>query len=131
MDFNKEFVNILADLKFIGNCKKGDVMYIQDRQVVPRTPWGTFYRKYVVKGESGMDTVNFINETLSKTYKLIINYQKSPNAQKYIEHLIDHIRLVRIAITELKITYSKYTYVDASFDAILLHIDRSLENLTS
>jgi len=129
MDFNKDFVNILADLKFISNCKRGEVMYIQNRQIVSRSLLTTLYRKYITKGESGIDTVNFINDTLSKTYHLILKYQKCENAIKYIQHLIEHIKTVRHAICELKITYEKYTYVDASFDALLLNIDRNLEYL--
>ena len=128
MDFNKDFVLILADLKFISNCKRGDVMYIQNRQLVPRNIFGTLYRKYMTKGESGLDTVNFINDTLSKTYSLIYKYQKCENTSKYIEHLVDHIKTVRNAICELKITYEKYTYVDASLDALLLNLDRNLES---
>lgn len=129
MEYNKDFVTVLADLKFIASCRKNHVMYIADRKIVTRSIWSTAYRKYACKNESGLDTVNFITDSLSKCYCLIKKYKTIEGTEKYIEHLIDHIKQVRNSITELKITYEKYPFIDASFDSILLQIDRSLDIL--
>lgn len=127
MDNSKEFVKILADLKFIASVKKGDIMYIADRTVAQRTTFSTLYRKYYMKGESGQDTADFISRTLSNTYKLIRRYREIEGSEKHIDHLIEHINYVKQAIDDLKTTYKKHPYIDACFDAIKIDIDRSLE----
>lgn len=129
MEFNKEFVNVLADLKFISSCKKNHVMYIADRKIVPRSLVSTFYRRYLYKNESGLDTVAFITDSLSRCYNLLRKYRTVQGTEKYIFHLVDHVKSVRSAICELKITYEKYPYIDASLDSLLLQIDNSIETL--
>lgn len=124
---DKDFVKILADLKFIGSVKKGEIVYIAQRTVAPRTMFSTMYRKYWLKGESGRDTAEFVARTLANTYRLIDQFREGEGMEKYIKHLIDHVKDVRTAIEELQVTYEKYSYIDANFDAILIDIERALE----
>ena len=127
MEYNKEFVAVLSDLKFIASIKRGEIVYINDRVIKPRTIFSTPYRRYVLKGESGPDTVNFIQKTLYNTYNLINKYRQMKGSDKYIKHLVEHIVEVRRAIDELKVTYQKYTYIDACLDSIKIDVDGALE----
>lgn len=126
---NREFVKVLADLKFIAGVKKGEIMYIAGRTVAPRTIFSTLYRKYYLKGESGQDTATFITRTLTQTYRMLKKYREMDNAEKYVQHLVDHVKDVRTAIDELRCTYEEHSYIVACFDAIKIEIDQELESM--
>lgn len=129
MDHNREFVRVLADLKFICSVKKGEIMYIANRTVAPRTIFSTLYRKYYLKGESGQDTAEFITKTLTHTYRLLEKFRSMESCEKYMQHLIEHITDVRAAIDELKCTYDGHSFIIASFEAIQIDIDHALDSL--
>jgi len=124
---NREFIQVLADLKFISSVKNGDVMYIADRVVVPRSIFTTLYRKYMCENENGKNTAEFYASTLNRAYGLINKYKKMEGSNKFVDHLISQIKEVRVAVDENKKTYKKYPYIDACFDAIKIDIDRALE----
>lgn len=128
---NAEFIDVLANLKFCASVKEGEIMYIADRVVAPRSVFTTMYRKYMMSGESGRHTADFYATTLSRAYHLILKLKKTESGKKYIDHLIAHIQDVRQAVEANKLTYKKYPYIDACFDAILIDIDRMLEELPS
>lgn len=125
---NRDFITVLADLKFLSSVKEGEVMYVNDRVVVPRSIFTTLYRKYWSDGENGKNTADFYVKTLNKSYHLISKYKQNNGYEKYVEHLIKQIKEVRHAVEANKITYKHYPFIDACFDAIMIDIDRSLEN---
>lgn len=127
---NELFVRTLADLKLISSVRSGQVLYIKDRSIGPKTPFGTLWRKYILKDESGEETAKFITRTITIAFRIINDFRKmGKDYERYVFHLLQHVRNVKVSLSEYKLTYKNKFSIDASFDAISLLIDHSLESI--
>lgn len=117
---NYEVRSIVCQLKFISFIKKNQKVCTKQNRIYDNNWYDGIYRSIIIP-EDRMDTINYIQSVLDKTYKAILQYEENSSI------LITCLREVTFGIENLKYTYSEDPYIKGLFDAMLIEISNQVD----
>jgi hypothetical protein len=118
----------INNLKFIGNIKPLDKINVR-HLYVQQDSWRTSFARSL-SAENRMTTLKFVNDTLAAAFEIAKSMKdaRTPSELCILSNLINDLRMSKIGIANLKITYSGDVLFACSVDSILQMIDSELLN---
>jgi len=129
MDNNQE---ITSRLKFIGKIKKSEKVNTR-HMFVQQTGLITSFNRTFFNQDNRSNTLNFIQETTSRAFELLITYERSDNeADKILaSHLLKDLGTSCAGLTNLKATYIDDTKFCCDMDTLLEVINARLKEMST
>ncbi len=129
MDNNQE---ITSRLKFIGKIKKSEKINTR-YMFVQQTGLTTSLTRTFFHQDNRSNTLNFIQETISRAFELLITYERSENDSDKIlsSHLLRDLSNCCSGLTNLKATYIDDTKFCCDMDTLLEVVTARLEEMSS
>jgi hypothetical protein len=127
MESDKE---VISRLKFIGRVQKGEkinvkYMYVQPEGIV------TCISRTLVNQCNRQNTLNFIRNTVKRTFEIITSYSSSnKESQQHIcKHVIQDLQQSEKGIINIKSTYLNDLKVCCDLDTLLQEIEGFLSDI--
>jgi len=127
MESDKE---VISRLKFIGKVQKGEKINVKYMFVQPEGISTRISRTWV--NQCGrQNTLNFLRNTITRTFEIISSYSSSNNESKrhICTHVINDLKLSKKGIVNLKNTYLDDLKIGCDLDTLLEEIDAFLSGL--
>lgn len=125
MDSNQE---IISRLKFIGKLKKGEKINTRHMYVQPDGVGTSLSRTFMYQDNRG-NALNFCQETISRSFELLITYERSDKNEDYVlfNHLLKDLQHATTGLNNLKFTYVSDTKFCCDMDTLLENIQARLD----
>tara|TARA_B100001059_G_C17675171_1_gene496623 strand:- start:231 stop:638 length:408 start_codon:yes stop_codon:yes gene_type:complete len=122
--------DVTSKLKFIGKINKGDKINTRHMYVQPDGLGTSFSRTFLYQ-DNRCNTLNFVNDTISRAFELLAKYERSivRTDQVHYTLLVTDLRNATLGIANLKSTYKHDTKLCCDLDTILEHIHAQLMNV--
>ena len=127
MESDKE---IISRLKFIGRVQKGEKINVKYMYIQPDGIATTISRT-LINQCNRQNTLNFVRNTIKRTFEIINNYHDSKNdSQRHIcGHLTYDLKQSQKGITNIKSTYINDLKVCCDLDTLLQEIEAFLTTI--
>ena len=124
MDNNQE---IISRLKFIGKLKKGEKINTRYMYVQPDGIGTMLSRTFFYQDNRG-NTLNFCQETVTRSFELLITYERSENSSDKVlfENLLADLKQATNGLVNMKTTYVTDTKFCCDMDTLLEFINARL-----
>lgn len=124
MEPNKE---IISRLKFIGRIRKGEKINVQHMYVQPCGILTAFSRS-IINQDNRANTLNFIHNTITKSFELLDMYKDSEKESEYIMsgNIVKDLCSAKNGLESLKDTYIGDVKFCCDMDTLLQIIDSKL-----
>lgn len=124
MESDKE---VISRLKFIGRVQKGEKINVKYMFVQPEGI-ATRISRTLINQCNRQNTLNFVRNTIKRTFEIINNYRDSKNdSQRHIcGHLTYDLKQSQKGITNIKSTYINDLKVCCDLDTLLQEIEAFL-----
>ena len=127
MESDKE---VISRLKFIGKIQKGEkinvkYIYVQPEGLITRIS------RTLINHCSRQNTLNFIKNTINKTYEIINTYINSEEESKrhILVNIIQDLKYSKKGIVNLKNTYLDDLKIGCDLDTLLQETDAFLHSI--
>jgi hypothetical protein len=133
-DTNDSYINIMdseketiSRLKFISKIQKGEKINTRKMYIQPEGILTTISRTFI-NHDNRINTLNFIHDTIYKSFDLLVKYDKSYNFndRELCINLINDLKSSKTGLSHLKNTYITDLKFCCDMDTLLENIDAKL-----
>lgn len=127
MNLNNDVIN---ELKFIGQVKKGEKIHVKSRCVQP-DGISTKISRTIISPDCRNNTLKFIDDTISRSFDILDKYISSNEITKQMMciNMVKDLSNSKLGIENLKSTYSEDRMFCCTIDGLVERIDAKLESL--
>lgn len=124
---DKEYLEIMAQLKFIGSVKEGQFLNRTTGKIEQKNYYTRLVRGLVYRQENGQTCAFYCQDVVARALKLLDKYKGIQGEDEFVTLIKQYISEAKVGIAHLRDTHEENNLAFAAFDSIIVRINQRLK----